>query len=39
VWPAPVLDTSAASVAALVERAHMALAAGQKAALLMGGNP
>ncbi len=38
IWPAPVLDTSAASVAALVERAHAALAAGQKAALLIGGN-
>jgi NADH-quinone oxidoreductase subunit M len=39
VWPAPVLDTSAASVAALMERAHVALAAGQKAAFLMGGHP
>jgi len=39
VWPGPVLDTSAASVSALVERTHAALAAGQKAALLMGGNP
>src|ERR1700730_2613365 len=38
IWPAPVLDTSAASVASLVERAHAALAAGQKAAFLMGGN-
>jgi NADH-quinone oxidoreductase subunit M len=40
IWPGPVLDTSAASVASLVERAHMALAAGEKtAALLMGGHP
>src|SRR5476649_1033741 len=29
IWPAPILDTSAASVASLVERAHAALAVGQ----------
>jgi NADH-quinone oxidoreductase subunit M len=39
IWPAPVLDTSAAAVTSLVERAHMALAAGEKSALLWGAGP
>jgi len=36
VWPAPILDTSAAAVASLVERAHIALATGEKTAWLGG---
>jgi NADH-quinone oxidoreductase subunit M len=36
VWPGPILDTSANSVATIADRAQAAISAGHKAAMLMG---
>jgi NADH-quinone oxidoreductase subunit M len=36
VWPGPILDTSANSVATIADRAQTAISAGHKAAMLMG---